>query len=99
MASATRKVTRLVGMLFFNSTSTLIAKAISVAIGMPQPIAPSPLVLMAKYNRAGNTMPPMAARIGRIATLMFESSPANTSLFISKPMIKKNMVISPSLIQ
>ena len=84
---------------FPKRTRTLIAKAISVAIGIPQPFAPSPPLLIYVYIRAGTTIPPIAASIGSMATLIFESSPTNISRFISKPIIKKKIAIRPSLIQ
>ena len=99
MASATKKVTNAGGTRLPNNTKAEMAKAMSVAIGIPQPAAPSSPEFMPKYISAGNAIPPTAASMGKIATLMLESSPTSTSRFISSPMMKKKIAIKPSFIQ
>ena len=49
--------------------------------------------------RAGNNMPPIAAKIGSVACLREDNSPTRTSRLISKPTTKKKIAIRPSLIQ
>ena len=44
-------------------------------------------------------MPPMAAMIGTSACLGDDNSPTISSRFNSRPMMKKNIAISASLIQ
>ncbi|MNR53215.1 hypothetical protein D3C85_1731890 [compost metagenome] len=74
------------------------AKAISVAIGMPQPAAVGWFRLITKYRPAGISMPPKAAITGKLALLMEESSPSNNSRLISRPTSKKKTAIRASLI-
>jgi hypothetical protein len=51
------------------------AKAMSVAMGIPQPASPAPPVLTGAKMMAGTAMPPMAAAIGKLAFFIVESSP------------------------
>ena len=74
-------------------------KAMSVAIGMPHPLAVSPPALREKYIRAGTIMPNTAAPIGNMVLRTSASSPPINSRLSSRPTTKKNMDISPSLIQ
>ena len=74
-------------------------KAISVAMGTPQPFANSvPLLKIVKIN-AGTSIPPTAPAMGNTDCLKDASSPLTISRFISMPTWKKKMAISPSLIQ
>ncbi len=76
-----------------------IAKAMSVAIGIPAPACVAVPKLKSKNSPAGTTIPPSAAKIGSEAFFKLESSPMYISRSSSKPMSKKKMVISPSFIQ
>ena len=49
------------------SASAPRTNAMSVAMTMPQPCAPSPPALMATYSSAGTTIPPSAASAGTAA--------------------------------
>ena len=73
------------------------AKAMSVAMGMPHPRAPSPPTLKAAKMSAGRIMPPSAATIGSAAARGSRSSPVTISRLISRPATKKNSAIRPSL--
>ena len=73
------------------------ANATSVAIGMPQPRAPSPPPMTARKIRAGSTMPPSAANAGSSAARRFESSPTTSSRLTSRPTTRKKIVMRPSL--
>ena len=75
------------------------AKAMSVAIGIPQPRLPSPPTLNTAYMIAGTTIPPKAALTGRIDFSSEESCPTTISRLISSPTTKKKTAISKSLIQ
>ena len=62
----------------------------SVAEGIAQPFKVSILPkFMNTYINAGTNMPPIAAIIGRVACLVFESSPCINSLLISSVTKKK----------
>ena len=58
MARATRNAKSDFGTRLPNSVNTPTAKAISVAIGMPQPRMPAPPALKTVYISAGAAMPP-----------------------------------------
>ena len=73
------------------------AKAMSVAVGMPQPLAARVPWFTSVKTRAGTATPPKAAMIGRIAFLNDESSPQTTSRLISRPTVKKKITIRMSL--
>ena len=51
------------------------------------------------YIRAGTSIPPIAAIIGKSACLRFDSSPCKNSLLISNVTKKKKAAINASLIQ
>ncbi len=74
-------------------------KAMSVAMGMPQPRWPMPPAFTSRYSAAGNSIPPTAASTGSAAFRRDASSPTMISRFTSRPMTKKNIAIRPSLIQ
>ena len=74
-ATAVRNIFSEAGALLPTSATTLSAKAISVAIGMPNPFWVGSPLLNPKWIRAGTAMPPSAAKIGSIALFMSESSP------------------------
>ena len=71
MSSATASVLRNTrtpeGMRSPSSERTPRANAMSVAVGMPQPLAVAVPKLKATKMRMGATTPPAAAMIGRIA--------------------------------
>ena len=71
----------------------------SVAMGMPQPLEPSPPALNARYMRAGTIIPPNAANMGRAALLTERNSPTTTARLISRPTTKKKTAMRPSSIQ
>ena len=75
-----------------------MAKAMSVAVGIPQPLAAIVPWLKAVKMIAGKSMPPAAASTGRRAFLADESCPQTISRFISSPTAKKKITIRPSLI-
>ena len=74
-----------------------MAKAISVAVGIPQPLAATVPKLNAVKMIAGTSMPPAAASTGRIAFRMEESCPQTISRLISRPTAKKKTTIRQSL--
>ena len=98
IAKAARNILRDAGTLLPNRDITARAKAISVAIGIPQPAELGSLKLKQKNKKAGNSIPPTAAKTGMAAFLNVDSSPSISSRLISKPTNKKKMVINPSLI-
>ncbi len=80
-------------------TSAPAAKAMSVAMGIPQPCTASPPALKPRKTSAGTTMPPSAAITGRAAWRGSASSPTSSSRLSSRPTTKKKNAIRPSLIQ
>ena len=74
-ASAVRNTFKDVGTRFPKSDRIPIAKAISVAIGIPAPFC----VIVPKFNSkkipAGTTIPPNAPKMGKAAFLILDSSP------------------------
>ena len=74
-AKAVRKILIDSGTRFPNKDKIPIAKAISVAIGIPNPELVEVLVLNTKYNNAGNNIPPKAPKIGRMASFSLDNSP------------------------
>ena len=74
-----------------------MAKAMSVAVGIPQPLAAAVPWLKSVKTMAGASMPPAAASTGRIARRTDESCPQTISRLISSPTAKKKITISPSL--
>ena len=81
-----------------DTASTPTANAMSVAIGIAQPVCPGVPQLKARYTAAGTTMPPIAAAMGSAAWRGDASSPAISSRLISSPTRRKKTVMSPSLI-
>ena len=75
------------------------AKAMSVAVGMPQPEEAAVPWFTAVNIRAGAMTPPKAAITGIRAFLTLESSPLFISLRISRPTVKKKTVIRMSLMK
>ena len=97
MARAVRNTLSEMGTLSPRMERIPTAKAISVAVGIPQPEEASvPWLTMAKIT-AGITTPPTAAITGRMAFLKEESSPQTTSRLISRPTVKKKTTIRISL--
>jgi hypothetical protein len=75
------------------------AKAVSVAMGMPQPWTSGVPPVNAVNINAGISMPPSAAAIIGMDWSRLFSSPTSSSRLISRPSTKKNRLIMPSLIQ
>ena len=73
------------------------ANAISVAVGIPQPVAAAVPPLNAVKIMAGIIIPPKAAMTGSNAFLNEESWPTSTSRLISRPTVKKKITINISL--
>jgi len=99
IANAARKTRMDVGSPLPSKATAPRTKAISVAMGIPQPTIVGLPRLKRTYTRAGTIIPPRAAATGRMARLTEESSPARSSRFISRPTTKKKIAIRPSLIQ
>ena len=99
IAVAVRNIFRDRGILFPSRVRIPKANAMSVAMGIPQPIIVFSCWFSVIYINAGITIPPMAAQNGSIASFISLSSPTMSSRFISKPMTRKNKVIKPSFIQ
>ena len=74
-----------------------MAKAMSVAVGIPQPLDAAVPKLKDVKTIAGASMPPAAASTGRIALRTEESCPQTISRLISRPTAKKKTTISTSL--
>ena len=96
MARLRRKTFNEVGTRRPSSETTPTAKAMSVAIGMPQPVEPAPDPLKARKMRAGTTMPPRAAATGSTAARGRRSSPVTISRLISRPTTKKKTAMRTS---
>ncbi len=76
-----------------------MTKAMSVAVGIPQPdAAAEPLLTRVNIN-AGTATPPNAAITGIIAFFLLDSSPFFISRLISRPTVKKNKVMRMSLMK
>ena len=97
-ARATSSTLSPMGQRFPKRERTPIAKAMSVAIGIPHPLAEGVPLLNSIYITAGKIIPPSAANIGSIAFFMVDSSPTRSSLLISSPTEKKNTAIRTSSI-
>ena len=76
---------------------TPTAKAMSVAMGTPQPIPVAPPLATDRYRPAGTSIPPSAAAKGKAARRHSESSPWCSSPLISRPTTKKKTTMRPSL--
>jgi len=74
-ASAVKNTFREAGILFPRSDKIPTAKAMSVAIGIPAPAWRSVPKLNKRKIPAGKSIPPNAPTMGKVAFLMFESSP------------------------
>lgn len=74
-AKAVRKIFIDSGTRFPNKDKIPIAKAISVAIGIPKPECVELFGLKTRYIKAGSNMPPKAPEIGSIASFNLDSSP------------------------
>ena len=98
-AKAVKNIFKEAGTLFPNKDKIPIAKAISVAIGIPAPFWVIVPKFSAKKIPAGTTIPPNAPKIGSAAFLMLANSPSYISRSNSKPIIKKKIAIKPSFIQ
>ena len=97
MARAVRKTFSETGTLSPRMERMPTAKAISVAVGIPQPEAACvPWLTMVKMS-AGTATPPKAAITGRMAFLKEDSSPHTISRLISRPTVKKKITIRMSL--
>lgn len=88
-ANANKNILRASGTLLPNSDNTPKEKAISVAIGIPQPAIAFGFLFTIRNKTAGIIIPPIAADIGKAACLNDDNSPAINSRFISKPATKK----------
>ncbi len=99
IASVSRKSLSACGARDPTMATTATANAMSVAIGIPQPRPPGPPALTAAKSSAGTVMPPIAARIGRLAARGSRSSPHTNSRLISSPTTKKKIAISASFTQ
>jgi hypothetical protein len=99
MAKAVRKTTTARGAFGAAKARMPKEKAISVAIGTPQPLMDGRPILKAAKKRAGTAIPPAAAAMGRIVADGDFSSPKRNSRLISRPMTKKKIAMRPSLIQ
>ena len=83
------------------TASTASAKAMSVAVGIAQPLRASdpPPALTATYTSAGTSIPPTAAATGSAARRGSRRSPATISRLSSSPATKKKIASSPSAAQ
>ena len=97
MASAVRNTLSETGTLSPRMDMIPTAKAMSVAVGIPQPDAASVPLFTRENRSAGTTTPPKAAITGRMAFLKVESSPHTTSRLISRPTVKKKITMRMSL--
>ena len=98
MASAVRKILSETGTRSPTIERMPTAKAMSVAVGIPQPLAAAVPWLKSVKTSAGASMPPRAATTGRMACWRVESRPQTISRLISSPTEKKKTTIRPSLI-
>ena len=81
MASVVRNIFMERGILLPRMYNMASEKAMSVAMGMPQPPAVSP-VFKARYIAAGNSMPDIAAPTGSMVLRMSASSPHTHSTYM-----------------
>ena len=99
MAAAVRKMRSSTGTRAPIITIRATAKAVSVAIGTPQPCDHGPCGMTSRYSAAGATMPPIAAAIGSAAERRLARWPTVNSRLISSPTTRKKTVSRPSLTQ
>jgi hypothetical protein len=82
---------------------TASAKAMSVAVGIAQPLVASPsapsTTTVARKTRAGKTTPLTAANTGTAALARVRRSPTRNSRLSSSPATKKKMASRPSAAQ
>src|ERR1700751_2182014 len=98
IANAIKKIFKLVGTFLPNNEAMPSEKAISVAVGIPQPCVNAvPILRNIKIN-AGTTIPPSAAPKGKTALLKLDNSPLTNSRLISIPAKRKKIDIRKSLI-
>ena len=94
-----KKTFKDVGTLFPKIDTIIKTKAISVAVGIAQPLsAISSLKLKEIKNKAGKSIPPKAAIAGSAIFDKEDRCPINNSLLISRPIRRKNIDIKPSFI-
>ena len=98
IASAVKNIFNATGTRFPNKEAMPNVNAISVAVGMAQPLMASVPLLNNAYNNAGASIPPMAPNTGNNDFLIEASSPHISSRLISMPARKKNSAINASLI-
>lgn len=99
VARASKKMRNSDGIRSPSNAKTPSAKAMSVAMGMPHPFAPSSPRVKTRYSAAGRTIPPTAPNTGKAAFFHVFSSPWRNSRLISKPTAKKKIVMNPPLTQ
>ena len=100
MATAVKKTLSDAGTRLPSRTRMPRAKAMSVAMGIPQPRSATGLPqLIAAKIRAGTAMPPKAATAGSSTCDRVASSPSSISRLISSPTRKKKTAIQRSLTQ
>ena len=96
---ASRKMRSCVANLGPTTASAPSMNAVSVPITTPQPFAASPPGAIARYSRAGTTIPPTAPTTGMTIRPPPVSSPTLSPYRTSMPITKKNRAIRPSLTQ
>ena len=100
IANESKKSFKALGTRLPSSITTPTAKAMSVAVGIAQPLSAK---LSPKFSnvkiKAGIAIPPKAPNIGNDTDFMLLSCPHRTSYLSSSPIHRKKIVISPSFIQ
>lgn len=99
IATASKNIFRFLGIFLPNNPITPSAIAVSVEIGIAQPVLSGGKGFSAENIRAGTTIPPIAQKTKNDAFFHDLSSPSINSRFISRTTTKKNMAIKPSFIQ
>ena len=99
IAKAIKNIFKLKGTRLPRAFKTAKEKAISVAIGIPQPLNVSGFWFKRMYKPTGINAPPIAPNNGKANFFMEFNSPIKISLLISNPIKKKKIDIKPSLIQ
>ena len=84
--------------LLENKINIPTANAISVDIGIQNPLKNGLFLFMNININAGTITPPMDAKTGKEAFLKDDRLPCNISAFISKPATRKNIDIKNSFI-
>ena len=75
------------------------AKAVSVDMATPQPLAEDSPALTTRYSRTATVMPTIPAVTGRTVRRLSRSSPMSNSRRTSRPTTKKKNVIRPLFTQ